>query len=831
MAIQPMISGQRSNLSSPAPASGAGEGGAWDEAMDRAGKVRPHWQGVMGTVQRWSADERGALSAEAGRMLADLGRTFNVYSDAGGADQPFQIDPLPMVVAVEEWQKVAAGLAQRMRLLEKVLQDIHGPQELLSKGLLPPDLLHSNPAFRMQLCGANVERHLMVMGTDLVRSSEGVWMVLKDHTRQPGGLGQALENRSVVADLLPGLFDSSQVAALGSFFELERVVLRSMGRGGWEVPNVVLLTQGFRHPSYFEHAYKARLLGIPLVEAADLTVRERRLFLKTLSGLRKVDGLAVRLDDDEIDPLEAESLGASNGVPGLLEAWRSGNVTMANAPGSGMASCESLMPFLGRICREWLGEEMKLPFVETWWLGQPEIRRQVLDQLQRYVLMRANGRDPLLPLRGATLSPAARRQWAATIEARPHDFVVQRDVAPGLVPSLRERALKSQPVVWRTFTLAQGDAPVVMPGGLVRVGQSHLPPQLWRAHAGYTKDVWVCGAAQAKGVVEEGEVSKRSAGRHPASFEVPSRMAEQLFWVGRYAERVELTTRLLRVTLRRVGGEVDSHRRGQLQGCLELLRCLDLPGELNSGAPERLIGAIAGWVHDPSAARGIATLTGYLISNAASARDRLSDDMWRFFNRLEAILRPAQVSRHAPDLLRTLDALVLHLSAFSGMQAENMTRGQGWRFLESGRRIERALGVFSLAEVAMGALEEFQTESGGRVLEPLLEVCDSSMTYRRRYFSRPRWEAVADLLLFDRTNPRSVAHQARILREESGNFPGDPESRLAPAILKSIAEIDERFADPVLPGVMEVQGWAKQWENLSDLLTQQYFSHSVRRVY
>jgi uncharacterized circularly permuted ATP-grasp superfamily protein/uncharacterized alpha-E superfamily protein len=827
-----MSPGQRSTPPAPPPqVAAAGAAAAWDEAFAPSGKPRPHWQAWVAGTQHWTAEDRTALISSAARQLEDLGRTFNVYSDAGGADQPFQIDPVPLLVTGDEWSRVAAGLEQRMCLLECVLQDLYGPQELLRSGLLPPELIHSNPNFRMRVRAVSrpVSRHLALLGTDLVRTPDGAWVVLKDHTHSPVGLGQAVENRKVMAGLLPDLFESHAAATLGPFFDQERHLLRSLCGSHRGMPNVVLLTPGFRHPSYFEHAYKARLLGIPLVEAADLTVRERRLFLKTLGGLRKIDVVACRLGADAMDPLEAAVPGAGGGVPGLLEAWRSGNVMIANAPGAGFASCESLLPFLGRVCREWLGEDLKLPFVETWWLGQKEVRSQVLDQLHRFVLMRAHGTDPYLPLRGSTLSQSARRTWLAAIEASPQDFVVQRDLAPGVVPSIRERSLKPLPVVWRAYTVAGMERPVVMPGGLARVGLAGSPPQLWPPHAGFTKDVWVSGVVADRGGTGAAP-TREVAGQHPASFEVPSRIAEQLFWVGRYAERLELTTRLLRVTLRRMGGEEDDQRRGQLAGCLELLRCLNLPGSPDARQPDRLAAAIAGWVHDPVAVRGITTLTRTLISNAASARDRLSDDMWRVFTRLETIIHPADASRRPGDLLRTLDGLVLQLSAIAGMQAENMTRGHGWRFLETGRRIERAIGVGALVTAAHAICRD-NNAGCDRMLEPLLETCDSSMTYRRRHFSRPTWEGVVALIVFDRTNPRSIAHQAQVLTRESTKLPGDSDARLAPRILESIAALDARFERESLPQREELKEWNRAWEGLSDLLTQQFFSHSARRFY
>ena len=420
---------------------------AWDEKCDALGQVRPHWQGLSSKIQSWSSPERHAIAASAARMIADLGTTFNVYSDVGAAGQPYELDPIPLLVSAAEWAQVSAGLAQRIRLIDAVLADIYGPQQLLRDGLISPDLVHSSPAFLQYARGVQPVggRFVVTTGCDLVRQSNGEWAVFRDHTSAPGGLGQVLENRNVTSKLLSDQFESLRIAHLGEFFNLERSTLQSLLPSRGELPNVVFLTQGFRHPSYFEHAYKARLLGFPLVEPADLTVRERRLFLKTLSGLRRIDGVASRVDDDGLDPLEHWVRGGG-GVPGIIEAWRSGNVALANAPGSGFAATPALMPFLPGICRKWFGEDLKLPFVETWWLGQPDVRRRVIENLHRYVLISAFNRDAHLPLRCSGLSPAARRQWFATIEERPYDFVAQLDIAPSHAPSLEARGIRNRPV-------------------------------------------------------------------------------------------------------------------------------------------------------------------------------------------------------------------------------------------------------------------------------------------------------------------------------------------------------------------------------------------------
>lgn len=752
-------------------------------------------------------------------MLEDLGTTYNVYRDVGGAGQPYEIDPIPFIIGWQEWELVAKGLSQRMLLLEAVLADLYGPRKLLRDGLVPPDLVHASPQFHhttrdIQPAGG---RWLLATGCDLVRDMNGTWTVLRDHTHTPGGLGQTLENRSVVSAVLPDLFDTSKVAKLRPFFNAEHQALQDLETSSGGVSSMVFLTPGYHHPSYFEHAYKARLLGVSLVEAADLTVRERRLFMKTLGGLRKVDGVICRLDDDGLDPLEFWTSGGG-GVPGLIEAWRSGNVALLNAPGSGFAGSAALQAFLPLICRKWFGEELLLPFVESWWLGQKAVRERMMTDLTDYVLISAFGRDKLLPVKWSMLSTASRKQWAAVIERRPWDFVVQREIQPSIAPSIQGRGVQNLPVVWRAFTLNGVDKPVVLPGGLAKVGKQGVPPQLWPDHEGFTKDVWLAGTALTPGIRDLSQpIFRQRLGGAP---EVPSRIAEQLYWVGRYSERVESVSRMLRVTLRSIEGESGRRQRDQLDASL---RVMDASGLLPKDVAKMgSVAQLASLIFSREIPGSLTKLVNSLISNAASARDRLSDDTWIFFNQLKAIVDGASREARAADLLRTLDKMLLHLAAFSGMQAENMIRGQGWRFLEIGRRIERARCGLALLEV---------TSKDETMLEPLIEVCDSVMTYRRRYFSKPDWNGVVDLLFSDKNNPRSVGFQIGVLLAESENFPGDHDFGLMPEILKLAKEISGLAITEDLPDAGRLKKVGQKLEVLSDKLTQHYFSHSVRRVY
>jgi uncharacterized alpha-E superfamily protein len=301
---------------------------------------------------------------------------------------------------------------------------------------------------------------------------------------------------------------------------------------------------------------------------------------------------------------------------------------------------------------------------------------------------------------------------------------------------------------------------------------------------------------------------------------VPSRIAEQLFWLGRYAERVESVTRMLRVTLRCIEGESGRRQRDQLDACLHLMAG---SGVFGKGVEKlRSVSGLSTLMFGKETPGSLTRLVDSLIGNAAGARDRLSDDTWICFTQLKGIVDTASREPRAADLLHTLDRMTLQLSAFSGLQAENMIRGQGWRFLETGRRIER--GQIGLGLLAAAASDE-------AMLEPLIEICDSVMTYRRRFFSRPEWEGVVDLLFIDRSNPRSIGFQLAVLRKESESFPGEPGFGLFPRIIAAVKELDSRLASPSQPDSTELQKIADQLAALSDLITQHYFSHSVRRVY
>lgn len=799
-----------------------------DELLVDGARPFPHWQCMLPWLQSSGISGLADRQIAANRILEDQGATINVYSDVGAA-RPWEFDVVPMVVPPDEWAKIQVGVEQRAVVLEALLADLYGPGTLMANGILPPALVQSNPDFipATRSVSPAADRHLGMVACDLLRGGDGQWRVMRDLTGQPAGLGQVHENRSISAALFPEEFNNAEVGLLGSFFEMERHALRALSPKRRDGTTVVVLSPGFTHPAYFEHAYKARLLGFPLVEGADLTVRERRVFLKTLEGLRPVDVILRRIPGNESDPLELWT-DSFAGVAGLIEAWRSGNVAIANAPGSGLAGSPAFIPFLPGVCEALLGEELILPHVETWWLGQPDVLGKVTSQIGHFCILPVSADSGIAPVRASKLDASGKRDLLAEIRKHPHAWVAQREVIASTTPSLDGAKLVARPFVWRTFAMCGGRQAVALRGGLGRIGDARQSPVLWQESGGVTKDVWI-PAPGARGGHPVTEVAASSASaqapvRNRVATEVPSRIGEQLFWLGRYAERLESTTRMLRASLRRHIGEGFAAGHGDFDACISLIRRDGLLVALPETNAPNLMDGLLSYGFDPEVDESLPWLLQRLRVNAAGARDRLSDDTWRLFSRFGEGFEASP--RTPSSLTRAIDTLVLHLAAFSGMQAENMTRGHGWRFLEIGRRAERCLFMAALLESASNAGPHQRP-----ILDAVLEIGDSTMTYRRRHLSAPRWEPVIELLVHDAGNPRSIARQIHVLKKETLRLPGDAAMGYLPALRDLTAEM-ERMSDDgesksgaIFPAVIDAIGV------YSDRLTEHYFSHASRRVF
>src|SRR5271154_6619410 len=544
----------------------------YDEMLTSEGRIRAHWQPLMDSVAANGQQDLTGRWQEGRRLLHDNGVTFNVYGDSDSTNRPWPLDPLPFVIGEKEWAAIEAAMCQRATLLNALLVDFYGPQRLLREGLFPPELIFRHPGFLRPCGGLPVpgDIYLHNYSADLARSPDGQWWVIADRTQTPSGAGYALENRLVSQRVLPDVFRAAHVRRLADFFQAYREALRGLVPHHQDNPRIVLLTPGPYNETYFEHAFLARYLGYTLVEGGDLTVRDNCVFLKTLGGLLPVDLIMRRQDDTFCDPLELRE-DSMLGVPGLVQAVRASNVTMVNALGSGLLESPATAAFLPGLCKHLLGEELKMPTVATWWCGSAKPRSHVLENLSELVIKQTFGSARRLPIFGAGLSASEREGLLEEIRHAPADFVAQEQVALSSVPVWQEGAgLAPRHMVLRVYLIASEGSYTVMPGGLTRITSSLDSLVASMQHGGGSKDTWVLSSSPVpqttllSGASTSLEVSR-------ATFDLPSRVADNLFWLGRYAERVESAVRVARAILTRLYQESDPENAAGLEAGVRVL--------------------------------------------------------------------------------------------------------------------------------------------------------------------------------------------------------------------------------------------------------------------
>ncbi len=812
----------------------------YDEMVAADGNVRPHWRPLVEPLEHMGEAEFARRWQEGRRIIHENGTTYNVYSDPQDAVRPWLLDPLPWVLDGAEWASIAAAITQRATLLNTILADLYGPQKLLGDGL-PPELVFPNPAFLRPCCHVRVpgDVYLHIYAADLARSSDGSWWVIADRTQAPSGAGYALENRLVSARVLPDIFRGAHIRRLANFFQTYKEALRSLAPGRNENPRVVVLTPGPYNETYFEHAFLARYLGYTLVEGADLTVRDNRVFLKTLGGLRQVDLIVRRQDDTYCDPLELRS-DSILGTPGLMQAVRSGTVSVANALGSGLVESAAPASFLPVLCRRILGEELKMPAVATWWCGEEPALDYVVQNLSGLVIKPAFPSPGVQPVFGSRLSGEETAAWIDRIRAAPGAYVAQEQVALSTVPVWENGELSQRHLVLRVYAVASAGTYSVMPGGLARVTTSLDSLVASMQSGGGSKDTWVPGG----GPTSQLSLLPHAAARMDvsrATFDLPSRAADNLFWLGRYAERVEPAVRIARAILPRLFQESDLTAMAGVAICRRILMGLGYirqevkPSNHGPGGLERDVLAM---IYDAEARNSLPSNVRRIRRVGWLLRDRISADAWRVINQLDLQLSapPPPEPIRIGSAQALLDRAIATLAAFSGMVMESMTRGDGWRFLDMGRRIERAAQMVDL--IRYGLASECDADNGQ--LEALLEIADSSITYRSRYFTSMQPDLALDLLLLDEANPRSVAYQLTRLREHIERLPGSqgpsrraPEARIAISLLTAVqlAEAGELMSAGMEGSRANLKDLLNRvgadLRSLTEALTREYFNQAA----
>jgi uncharacterized circularly permuted ATP-grasp superfamily protein/uncharacterized alpha-E superfamily protein len=827
--------------------------GHWDEMRAADGALRPHWQYLIDTLRQLG---RGGIETrwrEAHRLIRDNGVTYNLHGDPRGMSRPWELDPLPLLVRGEEWAELERGLIQRAELLNAILLDLYGPRTLINQGVLPPELIDGYPGYLLPCHGITVtgNRPLVFYGADLTRDAEGHWRVIGDRTQTPSGAGYALENRVVLSRVMPSLFRDSHVHRLAGFFRSLRRTLNRLAPTDAAQARVALMTPGPANAAYFEHAYLANYLGYTLVQGADLSVRDGALWLRTLGRLERIDAVLRRVDDCFCDPLELRE-DSLLGVPGMVQALRAGNLTVANALGSGVLEHPGLMAFLPALCEHLLGEALLLPTLRTWWCGNAADRDFVTANLEALVIKPAGGRfDGVRAPRvlfGRNLDADARARLLADIAAEPHRFVAQEEVKPSTAPVYIDGRIEPRPFVLRSFSVAEEDGYTVMPGGLSRVALAQDTPMVSSQLGGLGKDTWV--------LATEPEREESLLGLHEApspaivrESDVSSRVADNLFWIGRYAERAEGLVRLLRVSAINLTARSSFAAEDEGIGCLSsLLEALneqcqgnvplpsgDAPAALAAPTPELL-----SLITDINRIGALPQTLQALGQAAWSVRERLSSDTWRVVNDIEGHLR--RLTNQPPHglnaALYVLDPLVTALVAFSALTQENMTHNEGWHFLEAGRRLERGMNLATLLRSTLVSVIPATEES--LVVEAILGVTDSLITYRRRYQAGTRVAALLDLVVQDEANPRSLAYQILELATLVEDMPRDPMGPSRTAAQKGVLRLLTELRLAELDHLAQPDDSAGQHRGaleqflldqesgmaaVSDALTAQYFRH------
>jgi uncharacterized circularly permuted ATP-grasp superfamily protein/uncharacterized alpha-E superfamily protein len=815
-----------------------------DELSDGHGELRPAWRDFAARFDALGPDEVAHRWEQARHLIHDNGVSFNVYGDARGLERPWPLGPMPTVIGAEDFAGLSKGLAQRARLFDAILADLYGPQRLLEENLLPAELVLAHPGFLRPCRGVKPPggRFLHLYAADLARGVNG-WSVLADRTQAPSGAGYALENRIIVSRLLPDEFRECHIERLAPYFQQVRRAMAALAPQGQDNPRVVLLSPGPYNATYFEQAFLAQYLGYMLVEGADLTVREGCVYLKTLGGLHRVDVILRRLNDDFCDPLELRADSAL-GVPGLLQAVRDGNVAVANALGSGVVQSAALMPFLPGVCRALLGEELALPAVETWWCGEPRVLAHVLANLPDMVIKPAYPMGRTEPIFCDELDAAGREALRARLQANPAAFAAQRRATLSTTPLWEAGALHPRRLLLRTFSVADASdagAYRVMPGGLGVVAARDQRHDISIQRGAASQDTWV---------VSDGPVSTLSLLR-PAGARVelsrgggdlPSRVADNLYWLGRYAERADAMARLARTAVARLpdGAEPSDSIIAALRA---QARLAPLPAD---GAPRDRLDDVAALVFDADTQGTLADTLRSVHRTARAIRDRLSSDTWRVITSLDQEMREAESWRDSVNttgaLSSLLDRLVALLAALSGLVMDSMSRGQGWRFLDMGRRLERAVSLTLTIDATITVAKAAEP----LVLESLLEAADSAITYRRRYLASLHAAAVLDLLLTDPTNPRSIVFQLGALLEhvvKLPHLPGRARDGIESAIAQGADALLSRMEELSVHQLAEVQGegdvqrpglaaltaeLARELPALSDALTESYLNHALQ---
>jgi uncharacterized circularly permuted ATP-grasp superfamily protein/uncharacterized alpha-E superfamily protein len=765
-------------------------GVGYDELLDANGQPRQNWRPLLAQLAVIPAAERTISARLMERRVRETGIAYDVFADPTKATPGWQLDLMPVMISGAEWRWLTVALTQRARLFDAVLADVYGAQALMRQGLIPPELVFADHAYLRPARGiippAPQGGWLQFYAADLARGADGQWRVIDNHTETLAGLGFALANRVVHTGVVGDLFKACNGVRLAPFFQAFRSALGA--KAGRDGARIVLLTPGAQHPDYFSHVYLARYLGLLLVEGPDLRTKGRNVYLKTLEGLQEIDLIVRCVDGRACDPLELDPSGF-HGPAALLRTCRDRPALVVNPVGSALAQNRGLGGYLPALCRHCLGEDLLLPDAPRIWLGEAAARRHVAQDLDGLVIRAAQegtGRpgQAALGRDSRTMSRAEREGLMAEIGMRGSTLVAEEKIGFSIAPVFTGTGLVPKTFAMRLFVTQTVDGYQAMPGGLAMTVDPERAVALSAAD-GHTRDVWIASDAAASPHVSLWRPTIETVRIERSQRVIQSRVADNLFWLGRYCERADWTLRVLRSGLRRLDDDTAGAAlgvglaSGLGNGRRAAAKCLNVllsdgmsPAPVVEARPEmaemeRLCRSL---IVGGSGYRTVAHTCAGLYRVAHLTRDRLSLEAWQTL----AKFRPedawaTSLNAPAPQLLEHLEDGLGTLAAFNGLMHENMTRNVGWAFLDMGRRIERATNLCEAILALFVPVPAPEVEATS--LNLLLELADSFITYRSRYRLDAQLALVLDLLLFDNANPRSLSFQLEMIAAHMEKLP------------------------------------------------------------
>ncbi|MDB5584390.1 MAG: hypothetical protein JWR80_9566 [Bradyrhizobium sp.] len=787
-----------------------------DEYIGQDGAPRAVWTRFFDAFAGLSPADIERRFGSADRHLREAGVTYRAPGET--ADRLWPLSHLPLLIDEADWQQLTAGIVQRAELLELVLNDLYGEGRLVAEGAIPAAAIAGSTEYLRSVCGVKPPggRYLSIYAADVGRGPDGRWWVLGDRTQAPSGAGYALENRLVLSRAFTSLYKSMNVERVAPFFEAFRDNLRASADR--DEPRIGLLTPGTFSETYFEHATLARYLGFLLVEGDDLAVSGDRVHIRTVAGLKRLDVLLRRVDSNSLDPLELDAH-SQLGVPGLIDVIRKNGVVMANMPGSGVMEARALLGFLPSLSQRFLGEDLKMPHIATWWCGQKAAREEVLARLDEFAIEGAYGRGvPGFgegPILAAELSPSDRERLKTAISDRGIDYVGQELVRLSTTPVWDNGQIAPRPFVLRVFAAATADGWTIMPGGFCRIADQPDARAVSMGDGARAADVWVVSdKAVSTATLLPGVDTVRI--RRIAGV-VPSRAADNLFWLGRYLERAEATLRLLRALgMQRDAGKGAPTVLPALERVQRLLVIWGAASQTSRSQPGKVVAEA---LQSEEKFGSALSLVRSAQRTATSLRERLSPDAWQVITEMSE--RLAREVEDDDGVLIAAELTLQELASFAGLAQENMNRAAGWRFLEMGRRAERAINTVRFAR--QFAYDVAVSED----LDILLTLVDCQITYRSRYLVGPLLPPVRDLVVLDPYNPRSVAFQVSALNEHIASLPSLKEGglierpqRLAVALQAMLTTAEASSLDTKTLFALE-----QDLLTLADAIGSHYFPH------